>query len=357
MSKKKIIPLLLIIAAVAGGTWYWQQQKPKAEADHLTLYGNVDIREAQMTFNGSEHVAQILVQEGDTVHKGQLLARLDTPLLEAQLAQAEANLGVKQALLKKLQAGSRPEEIDRGKAELEAAQAKARSARDSARRLQDLVRKNLASQDAYETARGVADAAQAQARAADRTLALLLAGPRKEDIAAAYAQQVAAEAEVALAKQHLEDARLLAPADGVIRDRILEPGDMASPQTPVLTLAFTDPVWVRAYLPETDLGKVPPGALAQIHSDSYPDKPYEGWVGYISPTAEFTPKNVETPDLRTRLVYSTRIYACNPQQELRLGMPVTVTLALGQKPQNQKNQDQKNQDQNSRASHHCAGHE
>ncbi|RLA18371.1 MAG: hemolysin D, partial [Gammaproteobacteria bacterium] len=103
------------------------------------------------------------------------------------------------------------------------------------------------------------------------------------------------------------------------------------PQSAILTLALVDPVWVRAYLPETELGKVAEGFNAEIMSDSYPDKRYQGWVGYISPTAEFTPKNVQTPELRTRLVYSVRIYACNPANELRLGMPVTVKISLKQK--------------------------
>lgn len=119
---------------------------------------------------------------------------------------------------------------------------------------------------------------------------------------------------------------------GVVRDRILEPGDMATPQTPVLTLAFTDPVWVRAYLPEPMLGRVKPGMEARILTDSYPGRAYAGWVGYISPTAEFTPKNVETPELRTRLVYQVRVFACNPRGELRLGMPATVTIDLDQAP-------------------------
>ncbi|WP_419601599.1 efflux RND transporter periplasmic adaptor subunit, partial [Thiolapillus sp.] len=103
---------------------------------------------------------------------------------------------------------------------------------------------------------------------------------------------------------------------------------MASPLKPALTLAFANPVWVRAYLPETRLGKVKPGMKASITSDSYPGKTYPGWVGYISPTAEFTPKNVETPELRTRLVYQIRVFACNPQEELRLGMPATVNIDL-----------------------------
>ena len=130
----------------------------------------------------------------------------------------------------------------------------------------------------------------------------------------------AAEAALAQASQALRDAELYAPQSGVIRERIVEPGDFVTPQTPVLTLALTDPVWVRTSLPETRLGQVKPGARAEIRTDSFPEKQYDGWVGYISPTAEFTPKNVETPELRTRLVYQMRVYACNPENELRLGM-------------------------------------
>ena len=105
---------------------------------------------------------------------------------------------------------------------------------------------------------------------------------------------------------------------------------MASPQTPVLTLALTNPVWVRAYVPESDLGKVSLGMHAEVATDSFPGKRYRGWIGFISPTAEFTPKSVETPELRTRLVYRMRVYVCDPQDELRLGMPATVTIPLQQ---------------------------
>nr|WP_305910312.1 efflux RND transporter periplasmic adaptor subunit [Methylomarinum sp. Ch1-1]MDP4523002.1 efflux RND transporter periplasmic adaptor subunit [Methylomarinum sp. Ch1-1] len=125
-----------------------------------------------------------------------------------------------------------------------------------------------------------------------------------------------------------QDAHLYAPDDGVIQNRMLEPGDMADAQTPVFTLALTDPVWARVYASETDLGKLRPGMVAEIRSDSFPDQAYQGWVGYISPTAEFTPKAVETVELRTSLVYQVRVYACNPKHQLRLGMPVTVSIKL-----------------------------
>ena len=328
--KKRLILLLVVAALAAGGYWWWQLHRAPVDSRHLTLYGNIDIREAQLAFNGNEHIRKILVQEGDRVKKGQLLAQLHTELLEAEVAQAEARLAAQQQELAKLLAGSRPEEIERAKAELASATARAKSTQDTYRRLKRLLEKKLAAPEDVEDAKSQADAAKGEELAARQTYKLLVEGPRKEDIAAARAELKAREAALALARQRLADASLYAPADGIIRNRILEPGDFATPQTPVLTLAFIDPVWARTYLPEPMLGRVELGMRAQILTDSYPGKRYDGWVGYVSPTAEFTPKSVETPDLRTRLVYQARIYACNPQGELRLGMPVTVRIDLQQ---------------------------
>lgn len=331
MHRKKIIiaivPLVLIVIIVL---LWWRANHEESDGTTLQLYGNVDIREAQLAFNSSEHITEIRVQEGDRVTKGQLLARLHTELLDAQLAEAEATLLSQQQTVAKLEAGSRPEEINKGQAEFEAARARAKSTRDSYKRIVRLLEKKLTSAEDVENAQSLADVAQAQMEASKQALALLQAGPRKEDIAVARAQLAARKAGLVRAQQQLEDANLYAPAGGIIRNRILEPGDMAFPTTPVLTLAFIEPVWVRAYLPEPMMGKVPLGAKALIYTDSYRDKTYQGWVGYISPTAEFTPKNVQTPELRTRLVYSVRVYACNAQGELRLGMPATVTIALNQ---------------------------
>ncbi len=330
MQKKKILLIVVPLALLVLLALLWRGEDRAASGADVVLYGNIEIRETQLAFNASEHIAEMLVEEGDHVTQGQLLARLHTELLDAQLAEAQAALEAQQQLLAKLEAGSRPEEIRKGEAELAAASARAKSATDSYRRMARLLEKKLASPDDVENARSLADAAQAQKEAAQQALALLKLGPRKEDIAIARAQLAQRQAALVAARQRLDDARLYAPADGVIRNRILEPGDMAFPQTPVLTLALTDPVWARAYLPEPMLGRVKPGARATIHTDSYPGKAYDGWVGYISPTAEFTPKTVQTPELRTRLVYSIRVLACNPESELRLGMPVTVTLALDQ---------------------------
>jgi HlyD family secretion protein len=278
VNKKALIIFVAIILALVSGVVYWKTQL--ASIDHpgsLVLYGNIDIREVRLAFNGNEHVGEIFVEEGDRVNSGQLLARLHTDRLKANRRRLQA--------------------------EMEAAQAEAHAAKLSYQRIKRLAKQKLASQD---------DADEAEA---------------KNLVAVAHV--MAAEAVLAEIDQELQDAELYAPQAGVIRERIVEPGDFVTPQTPVLTLALTDPVWVRTYLPETHLGQVKPGARAEIRTDSYPDKIYHGWVGYISPTAEFTPKNVETPELRTRLVYQMRVYACNPDNELRLGMPATVTLLTG----------------------------
>ncbi len=329
---KKAFSILLVIAILTGaGAYFWLQQSGNDNDNkQLALYGNVDIREAQLAFNASEHIAEILVQEGDHVSKGQLLARLHTELLQAQQAEAEAAMEAQRQVVAMLEAGSRPEEIRKAEAELQASKAQAKAAKDSYHRVAQLLEKKLASPQDEEQARSQADAAAAQVKAVQATLALLKAGARKEDIAAARAQLAAREAALKQARQRFADASLYAPADGIIRNRILEPGDMAFPQSPVLTLAFLDPVWVRAYLPEPMLGRVRLGSTAWITTDSYPNKRYQGWVGYISPTAEFTPKTVQTPELRTRLVYSVRIIACNPDDELRLGMPASASIELDQ---------------------------
>jgi len=330
---RKIFLLLPILLISGAGLYWWLQADGEAETGaSLTLYGNVDIREVRLAFNGSERIEEIRVQEGDRVKSGELLAHLHPERLQAAVDEADAMIAAQQQVLAILESGSRPEEIRKVQADLEAAKAKAQATQDTFERRRKLSERKLTSPEEVEEAKAAAASAAAQVKAAKAALDLVLAGPRKEEIAQAKAQLQVQKAGLTLARARLNDASLTAPADGIVRDRILEPGDMASPQTPVLTLALVDPVWVRAYLPEPALGRITLGAKATIHTDSYPNKHYEGWVGFISPTAEFTPKSVETPELRTRLVYSVRVYACNPEGELRLGMPVTVVISLDQTP-------------------------
>jgi HlyD family secretion protein len=328
---KFLLPLLLIlIVAGAVGYRFWYRADSNNAGDILTLHGNVDIRQVKLAFNGSERISDMRFQEGDRINKGDLLASLDKTRLQHATDQAAARVAAQQEVVARLKAGTRPEEIRQSRAEVEAARITADNAERTSRRLADLTKRKLASQEQADNARAAADAAKAKQRAAEEALRLAEAGPRKEDIAAAEAMLKADQAQLALARRQLSDADLYAPADGVIQDRLLEPGDMASPQRPVYTLALTDPLWVRAYIGETDLGRIHPGMRATVHTDSYPGKSYGGWVGFISPTAEFTPKSVETREVRTDLVYQVRIFVCNPQNQLRLGMPAVATIDLSQ---------------------------
>jgi HlyD family secretion protein len=331
MNNKRLILLLILLAAAAGGGyWWWRTHQGPATPSALTLYGNVDIREVDLAFVTSERVQDVLVEEGDRVKPGQVVARLDAEKLKAAVAAAAAQVSAQQQVVARLEAGSRPEEIRQAKAQAEAAEAKARSAEITYQRQLKLGKQKLAAPEDVDQAQAAAEAAKGEAQAAEEAYALAMAGPRQEDIAQARATLEALQADLELAKARLDDAVLHAPAAGVVRERILQPGDMASPQSPALTLALINPLWVRAYVPEPDLGRIAPGMKAEVRTDSFPDKVFQGWVGFISPTAEFTPKNVETPDLRTRLVYQVRVFVCNPRDELRLGMPATVTIPLDQ---------------------------
>jgi HlyD family secretion protein len=331
MKRKIVIALLVIIVLGAAGAFFWQRtHNDKAPATALTLYGNVDIRQVQLAFNGSDRIDRMLVREGEIVRQGQLLAALDAARLQHNVALLEAQLAAQQQVVARLKAGNRPEEIRKARADAEAAGIEANNAERTFRRLKELVARNFVAKQQADDAKAAADATQAKHEAAQATRRLAELGPRVEDVAAASATLKASEAALALARKQLADTSLYAPADGVIQDRILEPGAMASPQLSVYTLALTDPIWVRAYVQGPDMGKIHPGMPAVVTTDSYPGKRYRAWLGYISPSAEFTPKSVETTEVRSNLVYQVRVFVCNPQNELRLGMPATVTIPLDQ---------------------------
>ena len=180
-----------------------------------------------------------------------------------------------------------------------------------------------------QVAQAAYDVAAAKLAVSRKALDLAVAGPRKEEVDEAEARWRAAEAQLALLRQQLADAQLLAPADAVVRTRLLEPGEMSTPMRPVFSLAITDPKWVRAYVSEPDLGRVREGMAASVTVDSFPGRSFDGWVGFISPVAEFTPKPVQTEELRASLVYEVRVFVKDPSDDLRLGMPATVRLPLG----------------------------
>lgn len=328
--KARILVLVVIVAALAAAGVWWLRHQAAPSQTELTLHGNVDIRQVELAFNASGRIAGESVHEGDRVKAGQSLALLDTERLSLGLAQAEAQANAQREVLARLLAGSRPEEIAQARAQRDAAKVAVAEADAVYQRQLDLVARHFVSQQQADTARFAQHRTQEQLKAAEQSLRLAELGPRREDIAAARATLAAQEAAVAALRRDLREGELLAPADGVIEKRILEPGDMASPAKPVFTLALTDPLWVRVWLPETHLGRVPVGARATVSTDSHPDRRYQAWVGYVSPSAEFTPKSVETAEVRSSLVYQTRVFVCAGAGELRLGMPANVTISLDQ---------------------------
>jgi HlyD family secretion protein len=329
--------LLAVIALGAGAyaLYYWGKVREDADPERIVLYGNIDVRLVNLAFEVSGRISEMPVAEGSRVKPGQVVARLDDRRLLLARNVASARVDAQRAELDKRIAGARPEEIAKLRADLAAARAEAANADRHARRAQEMAGRKLASPQETDDALTAAKAAEAMANAAQAALDLGLAGSRAEDIATAAAQLAALQADLADAQLNLAHATLVAPAGGIVQNRILEVGDMASPERPVYTIAITEPLWARVYLAEPDLGRVQQGQPARVISDSFPSKTYPGWVGYIAPSAEFTPKQVETTELRADLVYQARIYVCNPQGELRQGMPVTVELDLTVPPLDQ----------------------
>ena len=327
MTRNRWFILLIVLAATLVVSGILVKENRSGSVQDLTIYGNVDIREVQLAFHSEGRIAAIYVEEGTQVEKGQLLAEVEPERYQAVVNQLQQEIAAQSAVVEKLHAGSRQQEIQKARAQARAIEAELTEAVKRLNRVRRLAKKQFASRQDLDAAQARVDTTRERLNAAMQSLRLLEIGPRKEDIVAAEARLKALEAKLALAEKNLADTKLYAPEKGIIRNRILQPGDMAAPSRPVLTLALQDPVWVRAYLPEPMLGRVKPGVAAFVTTDSYPGKRYKGWVGYISPTAEFTPRNVETPDLRTKLVYQVRVFVCNPENELRLGMPATVIIS------------------------------
>lgn len=273
MKKKRLITLIIGLALVAAlvGYIYFQRQE---EHRGLVLFGNVDVRQVDIGFRVAGKVHELLFEEGDVVYPGQLLARLDTSPYVSQLSQADAQAASIQANLT--------------------------NAEKLLKRRQELIGEEGVSQENVDDALANRNVLQANL--------------------------AAAQASVAVAKDNLSYTEAFAPTKGIILTRIREPGTVVNVADAVYTISVSSPVWVRAYVSEPDLGRVCFGMVANIYTDTPGAPVYQGRVGFISPVAEFTPKTVQTTELRTDLVYRLRIYVDNPDGILKQGMPVTVKL-------------------------------
>ena len=267
------------------------------------------------------------VDEGDRVAAGQTIATLDKRYFDDELRIARARESAQEANLAKLEHGSRPEEIEQARANVELARTAAENNKVTLDRQTNLLKSAVTSQQNYDAALAAARQAQAQLAFAQQALKLAELGPRQEDIDTARAQLSLERANVEVAERNLDDAELIAPSAGTITTRVHEPGAIVASGETVYALTLDNPVWVRAYVGEPDLGSVHPGMIAAVTTDLAGGRTYRGTVGFMSPVAEFTPKSVETRELRTDLVYRLRVIVEDADDGLRQGMPVTVTFA------------------------------
>lgn len=331
MNKKVIAVVLVVIAVVIIGFGVWKYNNKNQKDNVLTLYGNVDIRQVSLAFEQSGRIEKLLVQEGDKVKAGQVLAALNTNALHIQAKQAQAQLKAQQEAIVKQDVGARPEEITQAKAQLASAQAELDKTNKNLQRLQILVSSTdgrAISQQELDYAKSNQHSAEAAVRERQANLELIIKGARQEDRKATKAQYEVTKANLDLINYNLTQAELKSPVNAVVRARLQEVGDMTTVQKAVYTLALTDPKWIRVYVNEQDLSSIKMGGTAQVIRDSDPNQPINGKIGYISSVAEFTPKTVQTKEIRTTLVYEVRVYVNDPNDQLKMGQPVTVKVPL-----------------------------
>jgi len=320
------ILLIALAVALAGGGYWWYKVSQETTGE-LRLYGNVEVRQVNLGFKVAGRIEKLNVDEGDAVHAGQTLASLEKIYFRETLAQMRAQADQAAANYEKLKAGYRIEEIAQARAAVAEREATLVNATITRKRAETLLKTPAGSQKTFDDTQAAERQAEALLNSAREALRLQEAGYRKEDIAYAKAQLDERNAVIATVERQLLDADLIAPSDGTVLSRVREVGAIVQAGETVFVLSLTNPVWVRTYVSEPDLGRIKPGMPVSIHTDTPGGKVFRGTVGFISTAAEFTPKTVQTDELRTSLVYRLRVVVDGSADELRQGMPVTVNLS------------------------------
>jgi HlyD family secretion protein len=373
MTRSRVVTAAAVaLALLAGGIAYFRLRGGDG-AEGIRVSGNIEATTVEVSFRIPGRIALRAVDEGMTVAAGQLVARLDNTdlsdevrLREAELsaadaalrelaagprpqetARAEAEVRRAEAQLADLQAGARPQEIESARAALARARADEEKARKDSERTESLLARQLIPPQQNDAARAALEMAEARRKEAEEALALSLAGPRKDQVELARAELAGARENLslvkegarreaieqararrkqaaeglALARTRLSHATAHAPLGGIVLSRNAEAGEYVAAGTPVVTIADLRDVWLRAYVAETDIGKVKPGQRVVVTTDSWPGKRHEGRVSFIASEAEFTPKSVQTPKERVKLVYRVKVTVANPEMELKPGMP------------------------------------
>ena len=387
MSKR--IVLFLFVAAAAGAAIYVYRGMNRTPSNRIVVSGNIELTEVNIAFKTAGRLVERPVDEGDAVKKGEIVARLDRDQLTAQkdretaglaasgaqlkvaltsvewqratlaadIEQRKGDLAAAEARLAELRNGARPQEKLDAKAAVDAAAAELERARRDWERAQTLYKNDDISTAQFDQYRNRWESATAALKSAQEREALVLAGPRQEQIAAQQAQVERArgalkmsqanalevtrreediqarqaevsrsKASIALIDSQLGDTTAISPVDGVVLVKSADVGEILAPGTSVMTVGDIDHPWLRGYVSETDLGKVKLGATAKVTTDSYPGKTYAGRVTFISSEAEFTPKQIQTHQERVKLVYRIKIEIENPHHELKSNMPADAEI-------------------------------
>ena len=389
---KKLIVAFVVIAGIAAAGWFTYGNLHHGPADHLSVSGNIELTQVDIAFKTAGRLTDLYKGEGDAVKKGEIVARLDRDQLlrqrdreQASLASAEAQMAEAQTAwryqqastaadlelrhaeissasfkLQELKNGSRPQEIQEAQAEVAAAQAEFDRSKKDWDRAQVLIKNDDISTSQFDDFRHRFDGSDAKLKQAKENLALVTAGPRSEAIEEAGAQVSRAQAglkigeanqieterrqqeitmreaeiarsraQIALIDSQLADTIAVSPIDGVVLVKAADPGEVLAPGTSVVTVGDIDHPWLRAYIGESDLGKVKLGDKLKVTTDSFPGRVYDGHLTFISPEAEFTPKQIQTSEERVKLVYRIKIEIDNPKHELKSNMPADAELMLG----------------------------
>ena len=377
---KKIWILIVAFIIIFLLIFIYTRNRSQNNSSIIRVSGNIEVDDVELSFKIAGRVEARLVSEGETVKSGQTIARLEQndlvnevnlqkavvqsaesvlTELEAgsrpeEIAQAESSVQKAQSRLDELLTGSRPQEIASAEATVQRAKAEMERLKAEFERRKNLLNENVISTQEYDAAKTAYESAQAVLKEAEESLKLIKEGPRKEQIEQARADlngakehynlvkkgprietidqararlQQAKES-LALAETHLSYATLISPISGLVLSKDIEPGEFIAPGTPVVTVGNLESVWLRAYINETDLGRVNVGQKVRITTDTYPGRIYNGDISFISSEAEFTPKNVQTQKERVKLVYRIKIIIQNPNMELKPGMPADAEISL-----------------------------
>jgi len=325
----KRILLIVIIAVIIAGLLYYFFTRDKKEGNaFIKVSGNIETTEVDVGFKISGRIVSLSLQEGDWVENGKILAKLDDEDLRHRFELAKATLNSAQAKLNKLLAGSRPEELREAEAALHQAQFDLENKQAHYERMKVLFEGHVIPKETLDNAEAGYKIAKATVQRATENYKLVKEGPRKEDIEDAKAQVEQARASLKLAETQLSYTVLNSPLSGVVLVKSSEMGEVVNPGTSIITLADLENVWLKAYIPETDLSKVKWGQEVIVTTDLRPKKEYKGKISFISSQSEFTPKSIQTEKERVTLVYRIKVDIPNPDRELKPGMPADGKILL-----------------------------